>query len=126
MRYAKVMYGFAGAAALAAGVVAWLLLPTRTSPQLAAPASAVTQEPASQQENAAGQSRPVTPPAETRTPSAVFEARFKASREKPRPPPDPAILNAPTFAEAFQAMKQAESRPAPAENAGANPFGTTR
>lgn len=125
MRYPKVIYGLAGAAAIAAGM-AWLLLATRIPLQPPTPVSApVTQEPAGQHESAALQPQPVTPPAETHTPSAVFEARFKASREKPRPPPDPAILNAPTFAEAFQAMKRAEGLPPP-ETAATNPFGTTR
>jgi hypothetical protein len=126
MRHAKVKLGLAGAAAVAAGT-AWLLWATPIPPRpSAAPVSTpVMQEPAGQQGSATVQSQTVAQPAETHTASVIFEARFKASRERPRSPPDPAILNAPTFAEAFQAMKRAEGLPAP-EAAAANPFGATR
>ena len=126
MRHAKLRYGLAGVAALAAG--AWILLAARTPEQQSpapVPASA-TQDTA---RPAANLPVPTAPPARTvepSTPSAVFEARFKASREAPRPPPDPAIANARTFAEAFQAMKRAEVRPPPDSNAGTSPFGPAR
>jgi hypothetical protein len=117
------MFGLASGAAVAMSV-AWYVWPNRMPEPEASATPAPVQEAARQQEAA------VPPQATGRqaaapTPTAAFEARFKASRERPRPPPDPAILNAPTFAEAFQAMKRSESQPV-AENAGANPFAPAR
>ena len=125
MRHAKLGFGLAGAAALAAGV--WVVLATRTppQPQLTAPAP-VMQEAARPAADLAAPTALPARPAEPSTPTAVFEARFKASREAPRPPPDPAIANARTFAEAFQALKRSEVRPPPDNNAGASPFGAAR
>jgi hypothetical protein len=123
MRNTKVAWGLAGGAVLVAGAV-WFVMTDRALPQVALPVSA----PAAQEQQARESQRPESqsalPSAKASAPSAVFEARFKASKERVRPAPDPAIANARTFAEAFQAMKRAEAPPA--ESAAANPFGTTR
>ena len=125
MPHAKLRYGLAGAAALAAGT--WIVVATRAPVEPPAPAPAsmtkdVVQSPAA----LAAPPAPAARSGEPSAPSAVFEARFKASREAPRPPPDPAVANARTFAEAFQAMKRAEVRPPPDPNAGLSPFGSAR
>jgi hypothetical protein len=129
MRHA--IYGLAAGTALAAAA-AWLFLADRGIPQqppVAIPAP-VLREPAPPPQDAAAQLQspagPAEPPGGS---SAAFEARFKAAkaaREARRLAPDPAILQARTFPEAFKAMKRAESQPPAAENAGANPFAAVR
>jgi hypothetical protein len=125
----RAMYGLAGGAALAAAA-AWLLSAAPTAPQaLPQPAAAVPApllpDAARPGPGAAAQAEPPVRPAEPRTSAAVFEARFKASREAPPPPPNPALLQARSFPEAFQAMKRADSQ-LPAQAAGENPFGAAR
>ncbi len=115
------------ALALAGALVLWV---ARTPPHpVTPPAASIPQWVPAQaaQPQAAAASQQARPPeGGPSASSAVFEARFKASREAPRPAPDPAILQARTFAEAFQAMKRSEL-PAPApEGAGVNPFGAGR
>lgn len=53
----------------------------------------------------------------------AFAAAIKAGNEKPAAEPPPAIAQARSFREAFEAMRQAERQP-PAASAGLNPFGS--
>lgn len=124
MRNTKVVWGLAAGAALIAGGT-WLVLANRVPQRVASPVSAPAAQEQQARELQRPESQPALPSSKPSTPNAVFEARFKASKERVRPTPDPAIANARTFAEAFQAMKRAEAPPA-AESAAANPFGTNR
>ena len=125
----QAVYGLASGTVLAAAA-AWFLSTPRTlppsavQPAVAVPAP-VLQEAAQPVQNVAAQLQPPIQQAEPGTSRTTFEARFKASREAPRPAPDQAILQARSFPEAFQAMKRAEGR-SPVVDARANPFEVAR
>jgi len=124
MQHRKLAIG-AGITTLAALTAGWTFWPASMTPQQLPRPAAVAPAPAStEQHQAVEPAQPAEAQPPRRSASAAFAARFKAAREVPRPPPNPEILQARTFAEAFQAMKRAEEKPA--EAAAANPFAGSR